>query len=202
MLVDGESDKLARKVGHLLANDPQFAALLPDRDVSEAIVDPDVGWVELMRTVATGYADRPALGQRATEPVAAAESIPAIEPASTVASQGPAFVPAVQNGPVQTATLVVPRFDTGGWVYSERVAYFGDPSSLLIGSDTFEWVPLNSAFGVEPATSEVMAGQAWVMVPDTTGGGMYRAVVPTWASFEGFAPERFSSVTDLVDDQR
>lgn len=137
-----------------------------------------------------------------TEPVAAAESIPAIEPASTVASQGPAFVPAVQNGPVQTATLVVPRFDTGGWVYSERVAYFGDPSSLLIGSDTFEWVPLNSAFGVEPATSEVMAGQAWVMVPDTTGGGMYRAVVPTWASFEGFAPERFSSVTDLVDDQR
>lgn len=73
MLVDGESDKLARKVGHLLANDPQFAALLPDRDVSEAIVDPDVGWVELMRTVATGYADRPALGQRATEPVAAAD---------------------------------------------------------------------------------------------------------------------------------
>ncbi|GAB3223561.1 carboxylic acid reductase [Mycolicibacterium hippocampi] len=73
MLVDGESEKLARKVSHLLANDPQFVASLPDRVVCEAIVDRDIGWVELMRTVATGYADRPALGQRATELVAAAD---------------------------------------------------------------------------------------------------------------------------------
>jgi|GEM_PF-2874505 len=145
--------------------------------------------------------------QEATETSAEAVEVTAVQEAVAEAVRTPVpatgeAVSTVSSGPVPTATIVVPRFDAGGWVYSERVAFFGDPSSLLIGSEGFEWVPLNSAFGVEPATSEVMAGQAWVMVPDTTGGGMYRAVVPTWASFEGFAGERYSSVLEFIDDQR
>ncbi|HEX5368324.1 MAG TPA: AMP-binding protein, partial [Dehalococcoidia bacterium] len=67
MLTSGETEALARLVGELLANDAQFAAALPDKGVCETILSPKIGWVELMRTVAQGYADRPALGQRATE---------------------------------------------------------------------------------------------------------------------------------------
>lgn len=69
MLTDGGSDKLARRVGSLLANDAQFAAASPDKAICEAIMQPGLGWADLMRVVATGYAERPALGQRATEVV-------------------------------------------------------------------------------------------------------------------------------------
>ena len=69
MLVDDQRERLARTVGHLLANDTQFAAALPDRDVCEEVVGGELGWVELIRKVSQGYADRPALGHRATEKV-------------------------------------------------------------------------------------------------------------------------------------
>ncbi len=60
-------------MGELLAGDRQFAAALPRQDVSEAIVRPGCSWVGLMRTVAEGYADRPALGRRASEVVTATQ---------------------------------------------------------------------------------------------------------------------------------
>ena len=69
MLTDGQTEKLARRVGDLLANDAQFAAALPDKNVCETILRPDASWAGLMRAVVEGYADRPALGQRATEVV-------------------------------------------------------------------------------------------------------------------------------------
>ncbi|CAA0091724.1 Carboxylic acid reductase [Mycolicibacterium vanbaalenii] len=67
MLTDADTEALARRVGALLADDAEFAATLPDKDVCAAILSPDVGWVGIMRLIAEGYADRPALGQRATE---------------------------------------------------------------------------------------------------------------------------------------
>ena len=67
LLTDGQTERLAQRVSELLASDAQFAAAVPRRDVSEAIVDPTTSWVELMGAVADGYADRPALGQRLLE---------------------------------------------------------------------------------------------------------------------------------------
>jgi fatty acid CoA ligase FadD9 len=66
VLTDGETTKLAQRVTDLLAGDTQFAAALPDKDICQTILRPGIGWSELMRVVAEGYADRPALGQRAT----------------------------------------------------------------------------------------------------------------------------------------
>lgn len=73
MLAERQTEKLAHRLAELLANDRQFAAALPRQDVSEAIVRPGCSWVGLMRAVADGYADRPALGQRATEVVSVTE---------------------------------------------------------------------------------------------------------------------------------
>lgn len=73
MLTERQTEKLASRVGELLAHDREFAAALPRQDVSEAIARPECSWVGLMRAVAEGYADRPALGQRAIEVVTAAE---------------------------------------------------------------------------------------------------------------------------------
>ncbi|OBI34371.1 oxidoreductase [Mycobacterium sp. E1386] len=69
MLADSHTEKLARRVADLLTNDAQFAAALPREDVSRAILRPQIGLAGLMRTVADGYADRPALGRRAVEVV-------------------------------------------------------------------------------------------------------------------------------------
>lgn len=73
MLTETQTEKLARRVAHLLATDTQFAAALPRPDVSETILRPGIGWVGLIRAVAEGYAERPALGQRAVEVIAAAD---------------------------------------------------------------------------------------------------------------------------------
>ena len=72
MLTDGETEKLAGRVGELLTSDAQFAAALPDKEVCEKILRPSIGWVELMRVVAKGYAERPAMRQRATEVITVA----------------------------------------------------------------------------------------------------------------------------------
>jgi fatty acid CoA ligase FadD9 len=49
------------------ASDPQFAAARPDEAVSAAIERPGLRLPQLVQTVMDGYADRPALGQRAVE---------------------------------------------------------------------------------------------------------------------------------------
>ena len=69
LLTDADRERLAHRVADLLANDAQFAAALPDSVVSEAILDPQLSLAALMRTAADGYADRPALAQRATQVV-------------------------------------------------------------------------------------------------------------------------------------
>ena len=60
-------DWLARRVEHLTATDPQFAAARPDPAVAEALDQPGLQLPQIIRTVLDGYADRPALGQRVVE---------------------------------------------------------------------------------------------------------------------------------------
>ncbi len=60
-------ERLARRVEELTANDPQFAAARPDPAVAAALEQPGLRLPQIIRTVLDGYADRPALGQRAVE---------------------------------------------------------------------------------------------------------------------------------------
>jgi fatty acid CoA ligase FadD9 len=64
---DTREARLERRIAELYSDDAQFAAAKPDPAVSEAAVDPGMRLPDVVRTVLTGYADRPALGQRAVE---------------------------------------------------------------------------------------------------------------------------------------
>ncbi|OKH98955.1 oxidoreductase [Streptomyces sp. CB02923] len=66
---DEFSARTAQRSAHLYAADPQFRDAAPLEAVSEAIRRPGLPLAELVATVMEGYADRPALGERATEPV-------------------------------------------------------------------------------------------------------------------------------------
>ncbi|ORW10496.1 carboxylic acid reductase [Mycolicibacter longobardus] len=59
-------EQLARRITELVATDPQFAAARPDPAVAAA-VEGQTRLAQIVRTVFDGYADRPALGQRAVE---------------------------------------------------------------------------------------------------------------------------------------
>jgi fatty acid CoA ligase FadD9 len=60
-----QEQRLERRVEELTANDPQFAAAQPDPAVAEALEQPGLRLPQVIQTVLEGYADRPALGQRA-----------------------------------------------------------------------------------------------------------------------------------------
>ena len=60
-------ERLARRVEDLSANDPQFAAAQPNPAVAAALEQPGLRLPQIVSTVLEGYADRPALGQRAVE---------------------------------------------------------------------------------------------------------------------------------------
>ncbi|BBX95857.1 carboxylic acid reductase [Mycobacterium lacus] len=60
-------ERLARRIEDLYANDPQFAAAKPDPAVAEAVEQPGTRLRQIIHTVMEGYADRPALGQRAVQ---------------------------------------------------------------------------------------------------------------------------------------
>ncbi|HUH69676.1 MAG TPA: carboxylic acid reductase [Mycobacterium sp.] len=80
-------ERLARRVEDLSANDPQFAAAKPSPAVVEAVEQPGLRLSQIIQTVLEGYADRPALGQRAVE-----------------------FVKNAKTG--RTALELLPRFET------------------------------------------------------------------------------------------
>lgn len=65
-----QEERIARRAEELAATDPQFAAAKPDPVVAEALENPDLLLPQVIQTVVDGYADRPALGQRAAEFVA------------------------------------------------------------------------------------------------------------------------------------
>ncbi len=60
-------EQLDRRVEELIANDPQFAAARPDPAITAALEQPGLRLPKIIRTVLDGYADRPALAQRAVE---------------------------------------------------------------------------------------------------------------------------------------
>ncbi|MCU1700145.1 MAG: thioester reductase-like protein [Mycobacterium sp.] len=62
---DTREGRLTRRIAHLNDNDPEFAAGRPSEAVSAAIGQPGLRLPQLLRTLMEGYADRPALGQRA-----------------------------------------------------------------------------------------------------------------------------------------
>jgi fatty acid CoA ligase FadD9 len=60
-------ERLDRRVAELAANDPQFAAAQPSEAVGEALQRAGVRLRPVVQAVLDGYADRPALAQRAFE---------------------------------------------------------------------------------------------------------------------------------------
>ena len=60
-------DRLERRIAGLYATDPQFAAARPSEEVSAEIEQPGLRLPQIIRTAMEGYAQRPALGQRAVE---------------------------------------------------------------------------------------------------------------------------------------
>ncbi|MHC9294480.1 carboxylic acid reductase [Mycobacterium sp. LTG2003] len=59
--------RLARRIAELYATDPQFSAADPLPAVVEAARVPGLRLSQILQTYFTGYADRPALGHRATQ---------------------------------------------------------------------------------------------------------------------------------------
>ena len=67
MSTDIAQERLTRRIQELYASDPQFAAARPDEAVWAAMERPGLRLSPLVQTVMEGYADRPALGQRAVQ---------------------------------------------------------------------------------------------------------------------------------------
>jgi fatty acid CoA ligase FadD9 len=74
MSTDDRDQRLARRLADLYATDQLFADARPNEAITAAINQPGVRMPELVRTVMEGYADRPALGQRAVHVVTDAET--------------------------------------------------------------------------------------------------------------------------------
>ena len=62
-----QEERLARRIEDFYAKDPQFAAAKPSAKIAEAVERPGLGLPHIIQTIMTGYADRPAVGQRAVE---------------------------------------------------------------------------------------------------------------------------------------
>src|SRR5882757_1057294 len=100
MSTDSREARLERRIADLYASDEQFAAAKPDEVVSAAAVQPGLRLPDVVRTVMEGYAERPALGQRAVEYVTDATG--------------------------RTTAQLLPRFDTVSYGRLwERVQAFG-----------------------------------------------------------------------------
>lgn len=87
MSIDNRSERLAGRIAWLCEHDRQFAATRPDAEVSSAASRPGAGLAEIIEIVTRGYAQRPALGQRAVQ-----------------------YVTESQTG--RTSALLLPWFDT------------------------------------------------------------------------------------------
>ncbi|MDV3124945.1 carboxylic acid reductase [Mycobacterium sp. 21AC1] len=80
-------ERLARRIAEMSATDAQFAAAIPSEAVTAAVDVPGLPLPQIVQTVLEGYADRPALAERAVE-----------------------FV--TEPGTGRTSARLLPRFDT------------------------------------------------------------------------------------------
>jgi fatty acid CoA ligase FadD9 len=87
MTTDTREERLERRIADLVSTDPQFAAAAPSETVSAAADAEGLQLPRIVQTVLQGYADRPAIGERAVE-----------------------FVTDPQTG--RTHAQLLPRFDT------------------------------------------------------------------------------------------
>ena len=87
MSTDTRDERLAHRIADLHATDHQFAGAAPDEAIATAIEQPGIRLPQIIRTVLDGYAQRPALGQRAVR-----------------------FVEDPRTG--RTSAELLPRFDT------------------------------------------------------------------------------------------
>ena len=67
MSTETQGDRLTRRIADLYDTDPQFAAAAPSQTVSAAADNPDLRLPQVVQTIMAGYADRPALAQRAVD---------------------------------------------------------------------------------------------------------------------------------------
>ncbi|HET7740721.1 MAG TPA: AMP-binding protein, partial [Mycobacterium sp.] len=67
MSIDEREARYERRIADLFSTDQEFAAAKPDPAVVAAVARPGLRLPDVVRTVLEGYADRPALGQRAVE---------------------------------------------------------------------------------------------------------------------------------------
>jgi len=67
MSTDTREERLERRIADLYANDRQFADARPSEAISAAIGQPGLRLPQIVRTVMEGYAERPALAQRAVQ---------------------------------------------------------------------------------------------------------------------------------------
>lgn len=65
--IDTRDERRARRIADLYAGDPQFQAAQPLPEVIAAARRPGLRLATILQTLADGYADRPAVGQRAHE---------------------------------------------------------------------------------------------------------------------------------------
>ena len=65
--MDTREERLERRIADLYADDRQFADARPSEAISAAIDQPGLRLPQIVRTVMEGYADRPALAQRAIQ---------------------------------------------------------------------------------------------------------------------------------------
>src|SRR6185312_13333889 len=66
-LRDSQQERVDRRVAELFDNDAQFRAAAPVPEVIEAACTPGLRLTQVLEAIVEGYADRPALGQRARE---------------------------------------------------------------------------------------------------------------------------------------
>lgn len=67
MPINSREQRLARRIENLYAHDAQFAAARPSEEITKAAEQPGLGLRQIIRLILDGYADRPALGQRAVQ---------------------------------------------------------------------------------------------------------------------------------------
>ncbi|MGW4095854.1 carboxylic acid reductase [Mycobacterium sp. NPDC004974] len=67
MTTETREDRLQRRIAHLYDTDSQFAGARPSDAVNAAVAQPELRLPAIVKGVLAGYADRPALGQRAVE---------------------------------------------------------------------------------------------------------------------------------------